>query len=79
MWLPLEDRLIDPPPGRQPASEGPGVVHCEMYGLAFIGFACERVSTPFAVGPGEAGVGCFYSGITVCPQGRSSIGRHRKP
>lgn len=34
------------------APRGPGSVHREMYGLASIGLACERVSTPFAVGPG---------------------------
>lgn len=29
-WLPLEDRRISPPPGRQPPPEGPGSVHWEI-------------------------------------------------
>lgn len=53
-----------PATGQANEPPGPGSVHCETFGLAFIRFACDWLSTPFAVGPGEAGVGCFYSGIT---------------
>lgn len=53
---------------RQAATSVPrsGLCPSRNFRTGFHGFFCDRVFTPFAVGPRRGRVGCFYSGINVC-------------